>query len=68
MQDPEKFISNKKIKTERELADGLLRALSSTVCKDPSRLRVIASVLMHSSKTVQVAEDILTEYGKYIQL
>ena len=48
------------------VTDCLLRELSSTVCKDPSQLRVIASVLKYSRKTVQVAEDILTEYGKYI--
>ena len=46
------------------LANGPLRALSSTVSKDPDQLRVLGSVLLQSEDTVHVGNDILKEYGK----
>ena len=39
--------------------------LCTTVSKDPNILKVFASVLLKSEGTVQVAKDILKEYGKY---
>ena len=48
------------------LTDDSLRALSSTVSKEPSQLKVFASVLLKSEKTVRVATDTLNDYGKYI--
>ena len=48
------------------LTDGPLRALSSTVSKEPSQLKVFASVLLQSEETVLVAKDTLKDYGKYI--
>ena len=47
------------------LADGPLRALSSTVTKEPSQLKVFASVLLQSKETVRVGKDALKDYGKY---
>ena len=46
------------------LADGPLRALSSSVSDDPNQLRVFSTVLLQSEETVHVANDILEEYGK----
>ena len=46
------------------LADGPLKALSSTVSDDPNQLRVFSTVLLQSEETVRVANDILEEYGK----
>ena len=46
------------------LADGTLKALSSTVSDDPNQLRVFSTVLLQSEETVEVANDILEEYGK----
>ena len=43
------------------LADGPLRALSSTVSDDPNKLRVFGSVLLQSRDTVHVGQDILEE-------
>ena len=43
------------------LTDGPLRALSSTVSKDPNQLRVFGSVLLQSRDTVHVGQDILEE-------
>ena len=48
------------------LAEGPLRALSSTVSKDPNQLKVFASVLMQAEETVRVAKDTLKDYGKYV--
>ena len=47
------------------LADGPLRALSSTVTKEPSQLRVFASILLKSKETVHIGKDTLNDYGKY---
>ena len=47
------------------LTDDSLRALSSTVSKDPSLLKTFASVLLKSEETVRVAKDTLKDYGKY---
>ena len=46
------------------LGEGPLRALCTTVSKDPNILKVFASVLLKSEETVQIAKDILKEYGK----
>ena len=48
------------------LAEGSLRALSSTVSKDPNQLKVFASVLLKSEETVRLAKDTLKDYSKYI--
>ena len=45
------------------LTDRPLRALSNTVSEDPGQLRVFGTVLLQSKETVQVAKDILKEYG-----
>ena len=47
------------------LTDDPLRALSSTVSKEPSQLKVFASVLLQSEETVRVAKDTLKDYGKF---
>ena len=47
------------------LGDGPLRALHTTVYEDPSKLKVLASILLKSKQMVPVANDILKEYGKY---
>ena len=46
------------------LGEGPLRALCTTVSKDPNILKVFSSVLLKSEETVQIAKDILKEYGK----
>ena len=46
------------------LGDGPLRALCTTVSEEPSKLRVLTSILLKSEQTVTVANDILKEYGK----
>ena len=46
------------------LGEGPLRALCTTVSKDPSILKAFASVLLKSERTVHIAKDILKEYGK----
>ena len=46
------------------LGDGPLRALCTTVCENPYKLKVFASVLLKSEQTVSIAKDILKEYGK----
>ena len=47
------------------LGDGPLRALCTTVSEEPSKLRVLTSILLRSEPTVPVANDILKEYGKF---
>ena len=49
--------------SEGLLADDPLRALHSTVSKDPRQLKTFASVLLRSEKTVNVAKDTLKDYG-----
>ena len=46
------------------LGDGPLRALYTTVSEEPSKLRVLATILLKSEETVPIANDILKEYGK----
>ena len=46
------------------LGEGPLRALCTTVYEDPNILKMFASVLLKSEGTVQIAKDILKEYGK----
>ena len=46
------------------LGDGPLRTLYTTVSEEPSKLRVLTSILLKSEQTVPVANDILKEYGK----
>ena len=46
------------------LGDGPLRALCTSVYKNPYILKVFASVLLKSEQTVSIAKDILKEYGK----
>ena len=48
------------------LGDGPLRAIHTTVSEEPSKLRVLTSILLKSEQTVPVANDILKEYSKYI--
>ena len=66
----EEVISNETFKElERSgglLTDGPMRTLSSTVSEDPGQLRVFGTVLLQSKETVQVAKDILKEYGKLV--
>ena len=45
------------------LSGGPLRALSDIVSKEFNQLRVFATVLLQSEDTVDIAEDILKEYG-----
>ena len=45
------------------LANGPLRALHSTVSKDPCQLKTFTSVLLQSEETVHVAKDTLKDYG-----
>ena len=44
------------------LADGPLRALSSTVSDDPNQLRIFGAVLSQSRDTVHVGQDVLEEF------
>ena len=46
------------------LGEGPLRALCTAVSKNPNILKVFASVLLKSEETIQIAKDILKEYGK----
>ena len=46
------------------LVGGSLKALSSDASEDPSKLRTFGTVLLHSRDTVDVAKDILKDYGK----
>ena len=46
------------------LGDGPLRALHSTVSKEPDKLKMFASILLKSEQTVPIAQDIMKEYGK----
>ena len=46
------------------LGDGPLRALCSTVYKDPNMLAIFANVLLMFEQAVPVAKDILREYSK----
>ena len=46
------------------LSDGPLRALSSTISEDQSKLRVFAYVLLQSKNTVHIGQNILKEYRK----
>ena len=48
------------------LSDGLLRALHTTVSEEPSKLKVLASILLKFEQTIPIAKDILKEYSKYI--
>ena len=45
------------------LGDGPLRALCTTVCEEPNKLKIFASILLKSEQTVVIAKDILKEYG-----
>ena len=66
----EKVISNETFKELEQsggmLTDGPLRRLSSKISEDPGQLRVFGTVLLQSKETVQVAKDILKEYGKLV--
>ena len=67
----EKVISNETFKELEQysgglLTDGPLRTLSSKISEDPGQLRVFGTVLLQSKETVQVAKDILKEYGKLV--
>ena len=46
------------------LSDGPLRALSSTISEDQSKLRVFACVLLKFKNTVHIGQNILKEYCK----
>ena len=46
------------------LADGPLKVLSSTIAKDPNKLKIFLNILLKSEETVQFAKDTLKEYGK----
>ena len=46
------------------LGDGPLRALCTTVYKEPNKLKVLAGILLKSEQTVPIAKDILKEYRK----
>ena len=48
------------------LIDDPLRALSSRVSEDSNKLRVFATVLLQSEETIQVGQDILKEYSKFV--
>ena len=50
------------------LAGGSLKALSSAVSEDPSKLRTFGTVLLHSRDTVDVAKNILKDCGKCLWL
>ena len=49
-------------------ADCVLKQLHTRVSKDHNQLRVFASILMRSGITVQIAQDMLKEYGKYVDI
>ena len=49
------------------LGNGPLRAIHTTVSEEPSKLRILISILLKSEQTVPVAKDILKEYRKYCQ-
>ena len=53
-------------KSGGKLAEGPLRALSTTVSENVDKLRAFASILLQSEDTVHVAKDILKEYGKCV--
>ena len=51
------------------LADTSLMALHTTVSKDPSQFTMFASVLLHSKKSVLIAQDVLNDIpGKHVEL
>ena len=52
------------IRSGGSLTNGPLRALSSTISEDQSKLRVFACVLLKSENTIHVGKNILKEYGK----
>ena len=46
-------------------ASDLLTAQHATVCKNPNTLKVFASILLRSKKTVPIGNDILADFSKY---
>lgn len=59
-----KELYNNVMKSGCFLTNDLLTALHTTVSKDPSQLRVFVSILLHSKKTVLIANEILKDYRK----
>ena len=50
------------------LGDCQLRAIHTTVSKDPSKLKVFASILLKSEQTVPIAKELLKEYhGQFFE-
>ena len=43
-----------------------LRALSGTVSDNPNQLRTFSTILLQSEDTVQIGQEILKEYGKFL--
>ena len=69
----EKIISKKTFhEMERlggSLADTSLMELHTIVSKDPSQFTMFASVLLHSKKSVLIAQDVLNDIpGKHVEL
>ena len=51
------------------LADTPLMALHTTMSRDPSQFTMFANVLLHSKKTVLIAQDVLNDIpGKHVEL
>ena len=48
----------------RVLGDGPLRALCSTVYKDPCKLKLFANILLKFEETVTIAKNLLNDYCK----
>ena len=46
------------------LGDGPLRALCSTVSKEPNKLKVFATILLKSEQTVPFVKNVLKVYSK----
>ena len=60
-----KEIYNKGLKPEGLQTNDLLTALHATVCKNPNILKVFASILLRSKKTVPIGNGILANFSKY---
>ena len=60
-----KEIYNKALKPEGLQPSDLLTALHVTVCENPNTLKVFASILLRSKRTVTIGNDILADFSKY---
>lgn len=59
-----KELYNNVMKSGCLLTNDLMTALHTTVSEDPRQLRVFVSILLHSKKTVLIANEIHKDYRK----